>query len=393
MKKKDQFVTILYWARNVDLVKMTGQIPYFMHLHHGFDSTLVTYRVDESYPYLRNEVKGLKIHFLEKIGRLGPVEKAVVKYIAHRSKDIAILNLYHYTLETMIYGILYKFFNPKGFLYIELDDDLSFLQRINSLCGYPVNPFKKLLFRSIEFFFIKLSNLFVIESRLGLQLIRNRAKKISRKTIYSPYGIDFNYILKHFPNVKTFDDKEDIIITVGRIGTFQKNNEMLLEALKHVDLKSWSVYFIGPIENNFKENIAQFYAENSMLKEKIVFLGEISDRYELYKWFDKAKIFCLTSRNESFGIVLAEALHFGNYILTTNVITANDVTNNGELGTIINHDDIGTLSKKINELISNSEIIRFKQQAIIEHARKNFVWDKIVENLDAKIKREKGQYE
>ena len=35
------------------------------------------------------------------------------------------------------------------------------------------------------------------------------------------------------------------MITVGRLGTYQKNTEMLLNALDLMELRDWKVYFRG----------------------------------------------------------------------------------------------------------------------------------------------------
>ncbi|MGB9620936.1 MAG: hypothetical protein ACPL4C_00675, partial [Brevinematia bacterium] len=85
-KNRKRFVTILKFAVNVDLVKMTGQIPYKMYKNYGYSSTLVTYRNEseedldeyqkkwflqvEKFTYHKDVVKGLKLFFLKRRGIL-----------------------------------------------------------------------------------------------------------------------------------------------------------------------------------------------------------------------------------------------------------------------------------------------------------------------------------
>src|SRR5690606_8696614 len=118
-------------------------------------------------------------------------------------------------------------------------------------------------------------------------------------------------------SVKPFHEKENIILAVGRIGTYQKNTELLLEALLNVDLNNWKVFILGPIEENFTAYISNLFTAHPNLKDKIIFAGNITDRLELFGWYNRAKILCMTSRFEGFPITFSEALYFGNYIITT----------------------------------------------------------------------------
>lgn len=55
----------------------------------------------------------------------------------------------------------------------------------------------------------------------------------------------------------------------------QKNTELFLDALKNVDLRDYSVVFIGPIEKeecDFQSYIDTYFVENSKLKEKVHFI-------------------------------------------------------------------------------------------------------------------------
>lgn len=72
-----------------------------------------------------------------------------------------------------------------------------------------------------------------------------------------PNGIDLNRV-RESAGRPVFEQKENLILTIGRIGTEQKNNELLLKALADIKLKDWSVQFVGPIEESFKSKIDLF---------------------------------------------------------------------------------------------------------------------------------------
>lgn len=67
----------------------------------------------------------------------------------------------------------------------------------------------------------------------------------------------------------------------------------------------------------------------------MILVGNISNRELLYDYYNRAKVFILTSRWEGFAIVYPEALRFGNYIITTDVGGARDIAENTKLGSII----------------------------------------------------------
>ena len=56
-----RFVTLYPRAKNVQLVKDMGMIPYYIKTLFNEDAKLVTYKNDESYPYLDTVVKGAKV--------------------------------------------------------------------------------------------------------------------------------------------------------------------------------------------------------------------------------------------------------------------------------------------------------------------------------------------
>lgn len=66
----------------------------------------------------------------------------------------------------------------------------------------------------------------------------------------------------------------------------------------------------------------------------VILVGNIENKNLLYDYYNRAKVFLLTSRLEGFAIVYPEALKFGNYIITTDVGGAKDITNNGQIGIV-----------------------------------------------------------
>ena len=181
------------------------------------------------------------------------------------------------------------------------------------------------------------------------------------------------------------EEKENIILTVGRLGTEAKNTELLLETLKEIDLKDWKVYLVGSIDKSFISYKEKFFKENPSLINKIIFTGEIKEREELYKYYNRAKVFVLPSKWESFGIVMVEAMAFGNYVITSNTCAAKDITNNNEVGKIVEINSKKELEEEIAKVISGKVNLKEKYEKILNYVS-NFKYSNLIEKLGERIR-------
>ncbi len=370
------FVTIFEKLQNVHLTKDVGQIPYFMYKKFGYKSILVGHKIDNKYPYLKTEVEGLNLKLLPKF-KIGRISLSIIIYLIFNAKRIDILNLYHHCTKTYIYAWLFKKLNSKGIVYLKSD-----LVAIG-LNGYKsfVNPKYKIrnyLLNKV----IKNIDIISMETSHTFNEINLIYYKYKEKFLYLPNGLN---IYKAYSDVKLeeYALKENIIITVGRIGTYQKNNEILLEAISEIDLKNWKIYLIGPIQKEFNNYINEYYLKFPHLKNKVIFTGNIDNKRKLYDFYNRSKIFCLTSRDESFGLVYTEALAYGNYILSTDVGAVNDITDNQKYGRIFENAE--GLAKNLLKLISNENVIYENYKQSVLFAESFFDWNNIIDKLEERI--------
>lgn len=375
---KKSFVTIFPDTENFHLVKDVGQIPYFMGKTGEYDSTIVSYKNSPEYPYLEKEVKGLKISFIPRSEKFLYSDISILKYLYSESRNIDVLNLFHFKRDNILYLLLYKFLNPEGKTYVKLDIDLLFFKKYNSFF-FSTYKLKNYLLKSFTKLHLNLTDLFSIETEEARDYLIKIYPEMERKLICIPNGVDDEFISKTIP-LKTFEEKENIIITVGRIGTFQKNSELLLESIQLTDLKDWKVYIIGQIEESFNEYISNFFVKHPNLRDQIIFTGNISDRKELFEFYNRAKIFCATSRFEGFPIAFAEASYFGNYIISTPVSSLSQITDSGRLG-VLAEAKPEIFSKAIRIAISEGFLNRDLDQEIKDFARINLTWQNIISRI------------
>lgn len=361
-------------TKNVNLVKEMGMIPYKLHKLFEYDSKIACYNLDD-YTYLKEEVKGLKIDFVEK--KYNNYSADGVAYLKRKAKDIDILQIFHVTLYSVCYAFMYKKLNPKGKIYLKLDCSHKLIERIQSL-------------NKIEYLFLNKYldkvDLISAEQKVLFKELQKLLPKQKHKFINIPNGVDYEYLKNKNVNYD-YKRKENIILSVTRVGAEEKNTEMLLEAfskINNIESLGWKLRIVGPIEEGFKEHIKNFYFKNPKMKNIIEFTGEINDREKLFREYEKSKIFSLTSKFESFGIAFVEAASLGNVIVSTDVGIARELINEGN-GVVVRIGEAEELCKKLEEYILCEDLEKYSL-ATYKICKENFHWDKIITYLNTAIK-------
>ncbi|MEA4827093.1 MAG: glycosyltransferase family 4 protein [Clostridium sp.] len=361
-------------TKNVNLVKEMGMIPYKLYKLYGYDSKIACYNLDE-YTYLNDEVKGLKIDFVDRKFNRYSIDG--LRYLNKEAKNIDILQIFHVTLYSLLYAYRYKMLNPKGKIYLKLDCSHKLIDKIMSL--------NRIQYKLLRQYFNKV-DLVSVEQKALLNKLKEILSDQKDKIINIPNGVDFKYLERKniFYDYKI---KENIILNVARVGTEEKNTEMLLEAFKNIkNIKDlgWKMVIIGPIEKHFEKYINKYFRDNPDMKNLIEFKGPMEDREELFKYYQKTKIFSLTSRFESFGIAFIEAAALGNVIVSTDVGIASELIDNDN-GAVVKVGDTKALTKKFEEFIT-SEKLRDYSLKTYQICKENFDWDKIISNLNNNLK-------
>lgn len=356
MKKK--FTLILNHFDKEHFGKDFFLIAYYIHLVYGLDVTIVypqthlnedmpkTLRGVTFHPVKHGENKSLNIYFLK-----------IISYLFRNARKIDCLMTFHIFMKAGRIALVYKLLNPRGKSYVKLDIPTYVADRISDLFkeqGFKSRikqRFYKSYFNKVDLFSCESSDAY--ERIMGDELLRLYFKD---KLIILENGCDDELIVGSGIVPKSFAEKENIFMTVGRLGTFEKHTELILGALKNIEMKDWKFYMIGPIEEHFKPYIDTFFLENPHLKDKVIFTGAIYEKKTLWEYYSKAKVFILSSRTESSGIVLYEAKIFHNYIISTPVGAANDVIADG-CGCITDMNSPSAMADVMDEIISGNRNI------------------------------------
>lgn len=362
------FVTLYPETENFHLTKDVGMIPYILHKKFNLDARVACYKNGE-YPYISNLVEGLKLDFIPK--DTGDAFIDASEYLKENAEKIDVLNLYHFMDRSLEWAKLYKTLNPKGKIFLKLDANEWFIKQFD-INHTNINGSHSIL---------KECSIISVET---LELYEYLNKKWPLTIEYLPNGF-YDFDIRKQIN---YEEKENIICTVGRIGHYHKANEVLLEAFKTASsgIPDWKLKLIGPIEKTFEAYITKYFETNPHLLEKVIFTGEIADKEALNAEYQKAKIFCMTSRLESFGLVFAEAASNGCFIITSDIISARDVTGNGKYGDIFRKDDIVQLSDILIKACQDEARLASICTSIQDYAYENFYWVDICSKIYALIK-------
>ena len=349
------------WS-NQQLTKDCGIIPYLLYKNHGFHSVMVHSREVESekFPYLEKYVRGLEMDSLPEDSLEGRFE-----YINEHAADIDLLILYGPYPNYIPVVDFYKRVRSDGKIYLASDMNIGWAS--GAMHSHP--GFRK-LFRSCDVVAAScraVQKYITTKWRVPVELIRNGW---------------YNFSQVSFDNL--FEQKENIILTVGRIGTDQKRNEDLLEAFAKVadDLPDWNVRLVGTVKDTFNPYIERYFATYPNLRGRVTFTGLIEDKIELANEFKRAKIFCLTSTYEG-GTpnVTAEALFAGDVMIFSSIDAAQEAVDDGRCGVIFPIGDVEALAKIFREVCSDKDLILKGSQHAVEHAKRNFDAEHIVAKL------------
>lgn len=349
MKKKE--LTLLFLTIEEQLLgKDVFLVPYYLGKVYNLNVKIVFLETETNHN-IPSEYRGVKLHRI-KPGKFHK-ETAFINYLFGNAKSIDNLMLFHLNYISTFLGIIYKLLNPKGYLYVKADG-LGFLRpdtrNSKTILHKLIIPLYSKFLRSIDLLSVETLSTYELCMQNNLYGV-NLKDKIKMMI----NGFDNDLFRSYNIKKKTYEEKEDVMITVARLGVYEKNNEILLEASKNINFKKWQLVFIGPLTKDFEKKVELFFLKHPSLSQKIIFTGMVTDKKELWDFYNKSKVFVLTSRIEGFAIVYPEALYFNNYIVTTEVGGAKETLKIGN-GTIIAQNNSIELANVLQEVIDGKDI-------------------------------------
>ncbi|MBQ8526967.1 MAG: glycosyltransferase [Lachnospiraceae bacterium] len=345
------------WS-NVELVKDCGLIPYLLYKNHNCDVSMVGAK-GETYPYLEAYLHGMKMELLPD----GKTESKLA-YISEHARETDALLLRGCYPNNFPIAYRYKECNPDGKIYVGLDANSSWMDRIN--------------FRDAAFAqFMDCCDV-LATSCYAMQEMLNR--KWPWRIEHIPNGY---YPFDRGIDQPDYEKKENIILTVSRLGTQQKNTELLLEAfaLAADKIPGWNLRLVGNIEKSFYPYRDLFLEKHPGLADRVCFVGPLLDREALFGEYRKAKVFALSSVMEG-GTpnVISEALISGCVPVTTKVDAYEEITDRETLGFSSEIGDVQSFAENLIKVCHCENLQQLSEKAY-EYGRNHFDMECITEKV------------
>lgn len=176
---------------------------------------------------------------------------------------------------------------------------------------------------------------------------------------------------------------EKTILYVGRI-TPVKNLEFLIRGFKLVtkEIPEARLIIVGELHPTRYDRSEVDYDSKLLtlcktmnISDKVLFTGGLyaqdstDPRFRFWKVFSSCKVFVYTSQFETFGLAFVEAGLLGKPIISTRVGIAPDLIGDDQAGTLIDHNDVLGLKNAIVTLISDDDLYKRKQSAILNRVK------------------------
>ena len=307
-----------------------------------------------------------------------------ISYLVKNRKNISHFMVFHYINITWYMMFFCRLLCPHAKIYLRLDASLNGAKRLANTKPNHNTFWRRFILKRVHGFATSLPHLTSIECSDAFEVLKANPIFAKRNIAYIPSGVECRPV----GTVR----KQKRFFTVGRLGTEQKNTEMLLAACAAVELKDWQFWFVGGIEKteqDFQAVIDRFFAAHPEKREQMIFTGNISDPARLWQIYDESSVFIFPSRSESFGNAAIEACYAGCYLLLSEVGCARDVSEacGGEGVRILGQSKTGqqdeaAMQQQIEDamraIISGEVSISFDRQKRREEAESHFLMENIV---------------
>ena len=189
-----------------------------------------------------------------------------------------------------------------------------------------------------------------------------------------PNGIDYPFFAAEVPPIPHFMDDKRNILFLGRQEK-RKGLPYLLEAYARLkrEIPNTRLIIVGP--DGGMRAACQRYVERHQLQD-VHFAGFVP--YEdLPRYYRTADVYCAPNTGqESFGIVLLEAMAAGTPIVASHIEGFSEVLSDGVQGLLVEPRDSEALSSALKRLLSDPAMREGMVQAGTRHARQ-YSWDRV----------------
>ncbi len=177
--------------------------------------------------------------------------------------------------------------------------------------------------------------------------------------------------------------KQPIILTVTRLSSEDgyKGYDQILKALPQIRESISNVHYVLVGKGDDRPRIEAMITA-LQLQDCVTLAGFVPDE-ELCDHYNLCDVFAMPSKGEGFGIVYLEALACGKPTVGGNQDGAIDALLHGELGVLVNPDDVGEIATTLTQILQKSFVhpILYQPHTLREKAISTFGFEQFQHKL------------
>ncbi len=182
--------------------------------------------------------------------------------------------------------------------------------------------------------------------------------------------------------------EQPVILTVARLEEAEryKGYDQILQAIPQIRESIPDIHYLivgkGSDRLRIENQIAQLNLQNHVTIAGFVPDEQLCDHYNL------CDVFAMPSKMEGFGIVYLEALACGKPVLAGNQDGATDALCHGELGALVNPDDVDTIAQTLIQILQGTYFnpLIYQKEALRQKVIENFGFEQFQKILSHHFK-------
>lgn len=185
----------------------------------------------------------------------------------------------------------------------------------------------------------------------------------NEKIFLVPYTVDNDYFINKANELKPRKDKlkekhgipKDlpVILFSGKLIPQKRPMDLLIAYSKVIQTTKSVLIFVG--DGILRNELENYVKVNNL---KLVYFVGFKNQTEIPEFYALADVLALPSAYEPWGLVINEAMCFGLPVITSDKVgAAGDLVKEGENGFIYSCGDINSLSKLIQQLLTNNDLL------------------------------------
>lgn len=209
--------------------------------------------------------------------------------------------------------------------------------------------------------------IFTISERLRRSFIEDFGVAADRVvTVYA--GANFSSLPSGAPQMN--GPRPPRILFVGRHFE-RKGGPAVLEAFRRVRASHPSAELIVAGPRDFQSSEPGVTSLGWLDKDRP------DDLARLVQEYSKARVFCMPTLFDAFGVVYLEAMQYGIPCIGSNVYAVPEIIADGETGFVVDPHDVDLLSKRLTALIEDDGLAARMGEAGRERVRRLFTWQAV----------------